>query len=300
VGHIAKLLDEHGENVLDAKLSMKSSLSQLGDVGTVFFHQPFSHLCCLLYAVAVPNHRARLCCVLHEASNYNLGVAPIGRAIVGSLIRFLVIWCCFMLGIQIKGVSNYVCSTYLMRPKTISFLHLFRESLENATSDISSAPRDNLAVVWLRRGDGKRSYALLCSLYEKAGLSTVVVLGDALERESLMNMLELGELVPKKIEALDVGCKTSETEFFSMLRRSKWFVSTYPREGFGLSAFQAAYFGSVVLAAKTGAVVEWLPELNYAIAEKILNSAVEIKPEEIQQGSSINIKFARTYLRNED
>lgn len=297
MGHIVKLLEQQGETVLEANVAMNSRYPQLNTARNIFFHQPFSHICCLWYAITIPKMRSKLCCILHEASNYNFGVTSFWRALIGTICRFLVIRFCSLLGVNVRGVSDFVCSTYLLKPKRISYVHLFRDHLKY--SNHTKSRKEDLAIFWLRRGDGAYALRFIGSLQSKTSLSSVAVLGDAFECNSFLSRLRATEF-SNKVEVLQLDNKIDEQHFFRLLEVAKWFVSTYPREGFGLSAFQAASFGCVVLSQEKGAVREWLPEINHVIAKKLLGTAEHLGFDEITQASMINMKFAQEYLKNEN
>lgn len=262
----------------------------------IFFHQPYSHFCCLMYAFRNFRSRARLYCVLHEASNYNVGVARYPRALLGTFFRIIVIWLCLLLGVKVLGVSRFVCSTYGLPARTISYLYLFKNVLDQKNSD--SIDRKDAAVVWLRRGDAERSALIISRLANVVGLAEIAVLGDVSECDLFRKVLE-SVLSGKQVKIINDEYKVSEQRFLQLLQSSKWFVSTYPREGFGLSAFQAVYFGCIVLARRSGALAEWLPVENYAIAAKVMNGTV-VAAEEIEAASTMNTKFAMDYIAYEN
>lgn len=281
-----------------AKLGLNENVlfKQTAQGGQVFFHQPFSHLCCLIYSLRNWSLRRKFCCVLHEASNYNVGVATAWRAFLGTISRLVVIRLCQLIGVQVRGVSSYVCSTYGVAPKKISYLHLFENQLKSQYP--GSSFKNDTAVVWLRRGGSLASADILFSLQAKNFVSKVIVLGDKLECDELFDILKK-EIIYANIEISEEKYHVSEQRFFQMLQSAKWFISVYPREGFGLSAFQAAYFGCIVLAPQKGAIGEWLPRINYEICDELMVSG-QLIFEKILLASKVNATFAQDYIKNEN
>lgn len=298
MGHIIRLLEDKGDEVLTAKIDLYPEVlsSKVKEHDQVFFHQPFSHLCCLLYVLRKWSLRKNFCCVLHEASNYNVGVASPWRALLGTVMRRIVIGFCQLAGVRIRGVSAYVCSTYGLPWDKVSYLHLFQKRLANQS--LSNIQRSEIAVVWLRRGGSVGSAEIISHLYCNASLSKVVVLGDKIECDALLDILS-EKSFSGAIEISDEKYQISEDRFFHVLQSARWFISIYPREGFGLSAFQAAYFGCVIVAPNEGALAEWVPSANYEINEK-LRQGKKITSEELLLVSSINSAFAQDYIKNEN
>jgi hypothetical protein len=293
VGHIAKLLESRGMRISKPCLPALSAHVASSGVHKIFFHQPISHLYCLVTALLNFRQKHKLCCVLHEASHYNWRAAGLFRSSVGYLVRLLVVRLCALLGVEIVGVSAYVCKSYFLQVRTVSYLSLFKPILEQFAS-LAQAKSD-LAVVWLRKGTGGKSLRYLRNLNQIGMLSGVVILGDPATSDFVRGQL-MRDASFADIPVLNVANSIPEADFARYLCRSRWFLSFFPREGFGLSVFQAAYFGCIVLATWSGAITEWLPESNKRILDFLGAGAPEIEIDELAHVSEINKAFARKYI----
>lgn len=297
VGHIISLLESRGFSVLTLKfasfLDFFKSLKCV-EYECIYFHQPMSHLYCLFLALTRFNHRKKFCCVLHEASNYNLGVTPLYRAALGAFLRFFVVRACILLGVEVRGVSRFVCSSYLIPPIIIDYTYLFTPALESAQA--VETKKALCAVIWLRRGTGKNSFNFLIQLYAIQQVREIVVLGDEIECGAFLNALRNHPSLCKLI-LVNQEFRVSESVFLLYLAQSRWFVSFYHREGFGLSAFQAVFFGCVVACEWAGALKEWVPIANLNLA-KMVESGIYVSFNEVDTVSKINIEFARGYNKS--
>lgn len=293
VGHIASLLERSGDEIIPVGIAAVKARVLDNSVQKIFFHQPRSHLCCLLIALICFGRRQMLCCILHEASIYNLGATGKTRALLGALTRLVVVRLCVLLGVEIRAVSAYVARSYGLKFRAISYLYLFSPSLGRLSI---SASKTNCAVVWLRRGTAQKSFRCIEKLYGVGMVSQIVLLGDPVEITVMAREIRsCPGLAGLPLSAERSGMP--EAEFLECLRDSRWFVSFFPREGFGLSVFQAAYFGCVVLGSWSGAIVEWLPSINCQITNRLLSKNPDIPLALQNEAAAINHKFAIECLR---
>ena len=298
VGHIAKLLEQQGHVVVLPDAKKVAAFAKDKNVGRIFFHQPLSHLYCLVIVLFNPRLRLKMSCVLHESSHYNIGAAKYFRARLAYLVRLVVIRMSSLIGVEILGVSEYVCASYFLKnKKTIHFLNLFREDLERASTEVTL--KEDLAVVWLRKGTAAQTAFCLTNLKLSGCLSGVVLLGDADEVATVTKRI----LTDRKLQGVPIlndRPSLKQEEFYTYLCRARWFLSFFAREGFGLSAFQATFFGCIVLAAWSGAIVEWLPVENKKFLDLLASGTLTPDNAEVSRVSAINMKFAREHFYNEN
>lgn len=291
VGHIARLLEAQGHMIMTPILKELLVYAKNDEVEKIYFHQPLSHLYCLMTTLINPSHRKKMCCILHESASYNLGAAKFPRAQFGYVARLTVIRACGLFGIELRGVSEYVCNSYYLSNKnTISFLDLFKSALVEYI--VGSVPKEDIAVAWLRKGTAEETFSCLIDLQNSGNLSGAVLLGDTEEISILKKKLRLhSQLV--RVAIVDERPSLTQDEFYSLLQRSRWFLSFFAREGFGLSVFQATFFGCIVLAAWSGAIAEWLPEENRDILLQLRSDAASLNSDVLFRVSITNKNFAR-------
>lgn len=296
VGIISDRLEFQGEKICE--LNFLKLIGEIRDDSgsTIYFHQPKSHLYCALVSFLYPHRIKNFRAILHEAANYNSGVAHFIRALIGYLGRRTVISFLKFLNVEILGVSDYVLRTYgILSGKRITYLNLFKQDIENIIN--KNKPdfdrlKSSTITIWVRSGDGVRVQKILNLMSRGNYFRHVNLLGDKSEVESMKSTI-MKTNVP--IEINEIAAIISREDFIRKLVESTWFLSMFEKEGFGLSAFEAMAAGCVCLTPRSGAINEWLPAENYILFEKILAGSV-IDHDLILKTSNINRAKAKELI----
>lgn len=222
---------------------------------TIEFHQPLSHLFAVIIFPIALLMQKQIFIILHEASNYDESISKTSK----KRIRCLIIFICEKLGYKILSVSKYIIDSYNCKANTINYTHLFFDDL------LKIQPKKFVeksgAIIWMRPGDAERAFSDINIITKNHQLGRITVLGDEFEFLKLKNQLKNSSQNNTKI-SIEFLNKIPQKYLLEKLSSIKWFINPYPREGFGLTAFQAMYFGAIVIAPKTGAISEWLSSSN--------------------------------------
>lgn len=232
----------------------------------IFFHQPKAHL--YLFKLLLLRKVACKKCtiVLHESSNYTFNyLNPISY--IYTIIRFMLV---NLLSFKIDcvAVSKFISSTFCRRFETISFCYLYKDEVEKL--NFRQMDKNNTVVIWIRKGDFQINKQLLSNSSKVLKDFHFVVLGDEYEVSKMKFWLK-----GNGYNTLDLEHKIAFVSFIQMLIKSKIFISLFPREGFGLATFFAAYFGNLIVHSDTGAVSEWIPSMNMKVWTSINDSNFE-------------------------
>ncbi|MBP5995703.1 MAG: glycosyltransferase [Crocinitomicaceae bacterium] len=264
VWEVVKRLQDQGNYTTTANFQSVFNLFNKRQ-SKLFFHQPTSHLFSLLFFfLGFP--RENITVVLHESVSYNYNLTV--KSFVKVQIRFMVIRLVNILGIRIITVSEFISKSYkLNNIQKVDYSKLFMKEIDLFKDNYAKIPKDSrLAIAWLRPGTHKKTAEVILKLIANHNVSKIVLLGNLVEIKR--TKIELNEKVPK------VDVEFSEflpkNDFYKLLQKSLWFISTYDKEGFGLSIFEASKFGCICLSPPSGAVLEWLPKPNFLIYQKIL------------------------------
>lgn len=267
VWEIIKRLEKTGDESSTISFSTFMKLLK-NNYSKIFFHQPKSHLFALILIPFIK--RDKIVCVLHESANYNTYWSFKSISILIS--RYLVIYILKFVKIKMLSVSNYVSSSYFLKhTPNISYLYLFKNEMIELIDDLSKKRENNAlngCVAWIRKGTAIWTYNLIYLLHRKKLINQVILLGD----EKEINILKA--LIQENIKSINLNTPLllSKKKFYETLWENKWFISGFPKEGFGLSVFEAACLGSICLTPKSGALLEWLPNENFEIMSKILKN----------------------------
>jgi hypothetical protein len=140
-----------------------------------------------------------------------------------------------------------------------------------------------------------KSFNALLLLASISKLDGFFLLGDIIEVEKFKEHILKGDDF-----LADLLCETPNVlnffDFLNLINESKYFISFYPKEGFGLSVFFAMYFGSIVVCEPQGGYIDWLPSLNYDYQDNFGFIEISLKHDEI---SRLNRKKACDMLECE-
>lgn len=274
VGVICSRLSESGDVVHSLSISrIIKEIKKTDSCERIYFHQPRSHLYCMIISFMYPAKKKRFSCILHEAADYNKGVTNIFRSTIGFIARTLVISILNRINVNILGVSNYVLGSYgILNGQRISYLHLFKEYAGLTSKEGMSS--DNLLykstlTAWIRKGDAHRVIKVINSMESIGLIANVNLFGDNSE------VLLLKKQIKKTRNYIKINPHPSRLrreDFISELEKSTWFISMFDKEGFGLSVFDAMAAGCICLTSKSGAIIEWLPSENFLVLDKIMSN----------------------------
>lgn len=232
---------------------------------TIYFHQPRAHFLLLSLLIFFKIERKKCVVILHESSNYSFNSLSL-KSYFTTAVRFVVVNLISSV-VDCKSVSRYISNTFFRQFSLINYCYLYKDTLDS--DEVSVLKKDNVAVLWIRKGDSNKHMTLFESNLKFFLSFTYIVLGDRNEVDLLKrSMLSLG----LNYQGLDN--KVEFNLFLTFLKRSSIFISLYEKEGFGLSVFFAAYYGNIVFAAKSGAVYNWLPIENYDFMNLVSNGDV--------------------------
>lgn len=232
---------------------------------TIFFHQPRAHLLLLTLLFFFKIERRKCIVILHESSNYSFNSSLL-KSYVTTAVRFIIVNLISNF-VECKSVSKYISNTFYRNFSVINYCYLYKDALDSF--EISFFKKNNIAVLWVRKGDLNKHLMLLKSNLNFFSSLSYVVLGDKEEVGLLKRSLfSLG------LNYQELDNKVDFNSFLNILKYSSVFISLYEREGFGLSVFFAAYYGNIVFAAKSGAVYNWLPIENYDFMNLVSNGNV--------------------------
>lgn len=296
VGVICDRLSVKGDRVID--LGLKNIANEIIGYPSakLYFHQPRSHLYCLIFLLLYPKARNRFSCVLHEASNYNVGAANYSRALIGFMIRRAVIFLLELLNVEIMGVSDYVLRTYgIFNGRKISYINLFKDDVRRLTDfkrNNTSSLCESTLIIWIRRGDSHRVFQIIQPMKSKNLFNKVSLFGDDIEVALLKQ--KIGDKL-KWVTINSHPTRISRMDFIGELEKSTWFLSVFDKEGFGLSIFEAMAAGCVCLTSKSGAASEWLPSENYLLLDCIMQNK-DFDHGWINQISNLNKEKAKVLM----
>lgn len=296
VGVICDQLSSNGDRVLDLRLSTILYEITYDSNSKIYFHQPRSHLYCLLISLFYPRVRNFFSCVLHEASDYNIHVAKYCRGLVGYYMRRAVVFFLELLNVEILGVSDYVLHSYgIVDGAKISYLSLFKDDISKLIGDQknnASLLCDSTLTIWIRKGDSHRVLEIIRLMFSKKLFNNINLFGDDSEVSLLKRQIEY------KFNGININSHPSRitrVEFIRELNKSTWFLSVFDKEGFGLSIFEAMAAGCICLTSKSGAASEWLPPENYTLLDCIMRSR-DFDHSHINKISNLNKQKARILI----
>lgn len=267
VWEIVKKLKEQGN---DFALTSFSNLVRFtfNRENHLYFHQPKSHLFALLLLI-LGRKKSSITVILHECSDYNY--TRTFRSYFNYCSRWLIIRFLHFLNVRMYSVSDYISKSYnIDKVQKVSYTHLFNDEVNRSVKKYSrNEKNEQVALAWLRLGTSSQTLALISKLYFLYKINRIYLIGNPLEIGIIIR--ECQKLYPS---ILVISFEyLPKDEFFMLLAESQWFISTYSKEGFGLSVFEACKFGCICLVSEYGGVSEWLPDLNY----KVLNSVLDLK-----------------------
>ena len=266
VADVLSRLEQSGDTVLYIDNIVDVHNINLGFYNKVFFHQPKAHLY-LLKLILLRKVKSNNCIiVLHESSNYSFNyLKPISY--MYTIIRFMLVNL-LSLNIDCVAVSKFVSLSFCRKYEIISFCYLYKDEVEKL--NCQQVDKNNTVVQWIRRGDFHANKQLLSSSSKVLKNFHFVVLGDKDEVFEMKCWLRINGY-----HVIDLEHKISFQDFIQVLIKSKVFISLFPREGFGLATFFAAYFGNLIVHSDAGAVSEWIPNVNMEVWSLINNSDFE-------------------------
>lgn len=237
------------------------------------FHQPKSHLWCLLLLLALRVKSSHCTCILHESSDYNYSGKIISKGFFAFLSRLLIIKIISKLNVKILGVSNYVLSSYCIKNgKLISYLNKLKPKYDFLIN-YKNPQKKNECTAWLRNGDDEYAIKKISKLIDRHLVSHVNLFGDS---ETVYKVkLKIKKNYPL-ISFSDYQKKIDQREFHEILIRTIFFISPFRKEGFGLSLFEAMCAGCICLTPYSGGPKEWLPLENFKIND-LIDRDIDIK-----------------------
>jgi glycosyltransferase involved in cell wall biosynthesis len=91
-----------------------------------------------------------------------------------------------------------------------------------------------------------------------------IIFGNTDEIKILLENVK--KLKLDNIASFQVYSLIEKDKFLYLLSQRKWLISTYPLEGFGLTVYEAMYYGLIILVSKSGSMLEIVPEINFYIS----------------------------------
>jgi hypothetical protein len=256
----------------------------------LYFHQPKSHIICLFLSLFKLNFKS-LNCVLHESADFTSNITNNSRARIGFFIRKLIIRLCKKKSVNLFSVSNFVSSSYNINCKKISYLKLFIPLLEG----YDCTNKTNSIVILLRKNNAYQSFLLTIALVNKFDIDNIYVFGEE-DEVNIFKRSALSNNSINKIIDFDLSYFVSQEHFLQLLSTAKWFISHYEKEGFGLSIFQAMYFGCIIFCPRTGGFIDWLPTSNFNAASYAITGSLHSK--DLKRFSNLNIAAAHQYIQS--
>lgn len=226
----------------------------------ISFHQPRTFLLALVYAILYPNIPVTV--YLHEYSNYNSLNFSL-RTLISSLYRFILVrLLCFCPNIQIQPVSRSVARSYgIGFTQYPAYLPGLVDLIRQECNPSCSLKTRRYIVVFLRPFPLSSSVKkLLTNLYTFYYHLDFVFIGTFHETNNSF------------FESF------SQSSFYSYLTRRDlmetlgsclFFVNTYRKEAYGLTALEAYYSGCIVLSPFLNGVSEWNPPDSFTICTAI-------------------------------
>jgi len=286
VGAITKRLAEQGDSRIELASLKLTDVFKIIQYKKISFHQPFSHfIACLLFPLYFLR-KVRISIILHEAADYDLSISKRSK----KYIRRKIVNLCIIFGYEVRSVSQYISSTYGVKKSLVSYTQLFENDLSRITP-IQNKYKSN-ALVWLRQGDAERALQYIKALEKIYKVKSIAILGNVNECQRILTLV-VNEKINRKINIIG---ELSQEELLFVLSSIKWFITPYSREGFGLTAFQAMYYGAMVITPYAGALREWLPSDNFRLSNDILN-AQQWTDLELIGLSEINTAHAKKMLQ---
>lgn len=266
VWEIVKKLNEQGNDfALTSFKNLKYFLANKDN--HLYFHQPKSHLFALLL-LFLGRKKSSMSIILHECSDYNnIGTLT---SYFNYRSRFFIIRLLYYLNVNIYSVSDYISRSYnLNKIQKVKYTDLFYDEINRSVERYSRIHKnEHIALAWLRLGTSNQTVELISKLHLLYTLEKIYLIGNPLEIEiaTLESQRLFPSIVVVSFEYLP------KDNFFKLLAESRWFISTYSKEGFGLAVFEACKFSCICLVSESGGLTEWLPKLNYKALNFILDS----------------------------
>jgi glycosyltransferase involved in cell wall biosynthesis len=293
IGGVGEILSRMPNSVIQ-ELNLKNLYKAFNlPINEVYFHQPKAHLFAILFKITsiLFLKKKKVIIIIHESSNYsNHGNKSI-KTQLKYFIRLLNMQLASIIGIKIYAVSNFVANSYKLKIPQISYTHLFRNELikKQRMNFVDKAG----ALVWLRPNAADQSINIIRELVKKNLENKFLLVGNAIECIKLEILIKNQF---KSAEVLNEKGVVDKNTFLCYLNNYKWLISTYDKEGFGLTVLEALHFGMIILASKEGALSEIVPPENYEIFDKIKNNFTDITTENLKIVSEVNVAKAKFLL----
>lgn len=297
VGAICERLSSRGDCVYPLSRRALLKYIKTDTDCEIYFHQPRSHLYCLIFSLFHRKIRSSLVCVLHESSNYNTGATNFIRSTIGTYIRRSVIYLNYILGVRVAGVSAFVLRSYgIHKGDRISYVNLFEKDLNKLIFQNKCHTHhlnESTLTAWVRVGDHDRVTKMIKQLSSNNLVRYVNIFGN--ESEVGLIKEHLSRDHPSIQIISNPHCLPHEL-FLAHLDKSTWFLSLFKNEGFGLSVLEALSAGCVCLVPRSGAIPEWLPEENYAIFNDLQHHPERVTIERVVVTSKNNKMAAKEMI----
>lgn len=261
---VRRLQAAHGDEIVEIGEGPGAVIRAALRAHQVFFHQPTALAVSVALMPILIWKAPRVTLVLHESPDYDACPGPNHlKSRLKASVRKLVVHLAHKIGYQITSVSRYIAEGYGVPATPVSYIHLFSQELLSRHPAPFASRHGTL--VFVRPGDTPRALSMILRVCHEVEAGEITVFGDPAECTILTK--ELRQKVSRTITASHPDRSFIPPPLLlDMLSRCKVFISPYPREGFGLTAFQAMSLGALVLApCGGGALKEWLPARNFAL-----------------------------------
>lgn len=225
------------------------------------FHQPRTFFYSFIYIIFNFSRVYKHSIILHECSYFTLNNTNIIKGIIGTCIRFLLLHINKALGVTVFSVSKFISNSYIIECPIISYAGLFKNDLKKINL-LHFSEKNKSAVIWLRTGYANDSLRLLLNINRKFNINYIYVFGEHSEVIKF-KYLKKSIFELEAILIFDLPNRVPEKNFHNYLNESIFFISSFDKEGYGLSIFFAMYFGCVVICPKRGGYIDWLPSSNF-------------------------------------
>lgn len=293
IGGVGEILSRMPNSVIQ-ELNFKNLYKAFNLPSTeVHFHQPRAHLFAVLFKIAsiLFIKKRKVIIIIHESSNYSSHGNKTIKTQIKYFLRLLNIRVAIIIGVKVYAVSNFVASSYKLKVPLISYIHLFRNELIKKQR-IEFLDKSG-AIVWLRPNVADQSIIIIRELVNKNLENKFLLVGNEIECDKLEILIKNQF---NNAEVLNIKGIVDKNTFLCYLNNYKWLISTYDKEGFGLTVLEALYFGMIILASKEGALSEIVPPENYEILDKIKNNFTDITTENLKIVSEVNVAMAKFLL----